>query len=100
MRPDAPEAWEGGWEAGREGEAADKSRVARSWPCGIVCENLIDRCLELGSTDNLSAVLVLLGDDVGMGGNDGSTIDHMAHGGAIDRSPRQAEAWQRRRNRS
>ena len=93
VRSSPPEAWEGGW----EGET-DKSRVARSWPCAIVCENLVERCLELGSTDNLSAVLVLLSDDVGVGGNDGSGIDHVEQGHGIERSAREAEAWHRRRN--
>ena len=96
MRPTPPEAWEGGW----EGEA-DKGRVARAWPCGIVVENLLDRCVELGSADNLSAVLVLLAaeDGIGVAGNDGSTIDHLTQGHGIESSRQQKEAWQRRRNK-
>lgn len=93
VRPAPPEAWEGGW----EGES-NKDRVAKAWPCGIVCENLIDHCLELGSTDNLSAVLVLLSDDVGMAGHDGSTIS-LLDGQEVKVSKQQTEAWHRRRNR-
>ena len=97
VRPTPPEAWEGGW----AGEA-DKARVARAWPCGIVVENLLDRCIELGSADNLSAVLVMFGerDGIGVAGNDGSTLDHLEQGHGIESSQRQKEAWQRRRNNS
>ena len=51
-------------------------KVAQAWPCGIVCEKLLDRCLEKGSTDHLSVVLVLLTKEgVGLDGHDGSTLD-------------------------
>ena len=76
VRPTPPEAWEGGM----EGEA-DKSRVGKAWPCGIVCENLLDHCLDRGSTDNLSAILVLLGKDHDMDGHDSSTVDALQLGG-------------------
>ena len=33
---------------------------ASGWACAMVCEDLIDTCLQLGGTDNLSATLVLL----------------------------------------
>ena len=73
IRQTPPEAWEGSW----EGEN-DKTRVATAWPCGIVCERLVDRALELGSGDNLSAILVMLG-DVGMDGHDGSSLEALKH---------------------
>lgn len=41
---------------------------ASGWACGMVCEDLIDTCLRLGSTDNLSATLVLLSPYVSGGG--------------------------------
>ena len=87
VRPTPPEAWEGGW----KGES-DKTRVSEAWPCGIVCEKLLDRALELGSGDNMSAVLVLLhGSEVGKAGHDGSQVEALKHGrglGRDERSPR------------
>ena len=83
VRATPPEAWEGGW----KGES-DKTRVAKAWPCGIVCEKLLDKALERGSTDNLSAVIVLLGGDVGMAGHDGSSIDALKHGRGLADSER------------
>jgi serine/threonine protein phosphatase PrpC len=96
IRPTPPEAWEGGsW----EGMGSDKNLVAKAWPCGIVCENLVDRCLELGSQDNLTAVVVLLSDTIGMEGHDGSTMDTLTQGGGTSSTTkRRRDAWQRRRN--
>ena len=94
VRPTPPEAWEGGsWEG-----ISDKNLVAKAWPCGIVCENLVDRCLELGSQDNLTALVVLLSDEIGLEGHDGSTIDTLTQGGASSTSKKRRDAWQRRRN--
>jgi serine/threonine protein phosphatase PrpC len=89
LRGTPPAAWEGGWCSGGGGSGggggADnrvtKSSLARAWPCSIVCERLVDECLERGSDDNLSAVLVLFdGADVGMAGHDGSTMDDLVLG--------------------
>ena len=94
VRQTPPEAWEGSWEGIKE-----KDSVARAWPCGIVCENLIDKCLELGSTDNISAMVVLLTKDgVGMAGHDGSGLDDYKNVQVNQMTNKQKDAWQRRRN--
>jgi hypothetical protein len=99
VRSTPPEAWEGGsW----EGEC-DKNMVAKAWPAGIVCENLLDHCVELGSQDNLSAVLLLLSESqatAGFSSHDGSTLDTIQAGHGMVRSSREAEVWRRRRNSS
>jgi len=41
-------------------EDAPPPPVARPWDIGAVCEALIDHCLELGSRDNMSVIIVLL----------------------------------------
>ena len=93
VRPSPPEAWEGSV----EGEA-NKNRVAKAWPCGIVSENVIDRCLELGSTDNLSVVIVLLSDRISKQyeGHDGSTIDTIQNNN--QGIPNSSARWSKRRN--
>jgi len=39
---------------------ADPPPPPREWDLGAVCETLIDHCLELGSRDNMSVIIVLL----------------------------------------
>jgi len=41
-------------------DAQHKEKEPRRWDLGAVCEALIDHCLELGSRDNMSVIIVLL----------------------------------------
>ena len=92
VRPTPPAAWEGGW----QGES-EKNNVLRSWPCAITCEKLLDHCLEKGSADNLSAMLVIISDvEIGAGGHDGSTIDAVTQGRGLTPT----EKWRPRRDLS
>jgi len=84
VRATPPEAWEGGWQG-----QSDKGKVALAWPCGIVCEKILDRALELGSGDNMSAILVLLG-NVGMAGHDGSSLDTHVQGRGLEKGEKRA----------
>lgn len=59
-RPPAPVAAQETMSPGSPDVEPSSPRSKRPWDLGAVCEELIDHCLNLGSRDNMSVIIVLM----------------------------------------